>query len=855
MIVFFCACFQAQEITMDVSEKPLQEVIDQISKDHNLKFSYDADRIKDLTVTISVVDLELEDFLKQVLNKHGLQAKRSKGNFYYIKEQKATFKIRVVDAELNEGVSYATIKVKGSYRGGFADDKGEANIPLDALIDTVLEISSVGYETQEVSVKDSKGKRLEVKLKASTVELYTFEVHEYINPAVQLFGDMSNLKLLPGQMDVLPGLPEADVLLSVQMLPGFESNDESAGGLNVRGGTKDQTLVYWDRIPVYKTSHYFGSITAFIPETVESIETYKNYIPTKYNGATSGLLNISVHDSILNGFKATSNTTFTHTDLTLRGGAKDKIGFEIAGRSSYNQLMETPAFSAISNKLFDGTVQVNPLDGEEEEEEPEQAMVTSTELTFWDINGKLIFKPNDKNYFSFSVITNGDNLDFSGFEPEDSVQFDQQQSTYYRGINGLYKHKFNDKLSGGLSYSDSYYRLNSTFSEQWLEDDDSSYDSVQIGNTMWNGEARAWLDYDIKDVGKIKVGYQFNYLYAVVDWAESNDFEPMINDSFVTYDMVNGVFIQPEFTIKKKWLIKPQLRVDHFQSENNVFVNPVITTQYDLGKGFWLKGSYGHYNQTLRLLDESSVNVSNASTGLWLLSDNNEVEVLECKHGNAGFVFKKKGWLFDMDFYWKQVDGISSLNQFGQLGSVLELESGVATTKGFDIMAKKKFGRYSTWLSYTYSENKNLFVDIQSNPFPSTLDRPHQFRWTHTYEINQFQVSLGWMYKSGNPYTRPTGVYYDWWDDYYQMTFSTINDKRLPDYHRLDFSVWYKFPGADKKFNGTVGLSLLNVYNRSNVWKRTYSLQDTNGDDVPEIVENERYFLGFMPNITLKIQY
>ncbi len=169
-------------------------------------------------------------------------------------------------------------------------------------------------------------------------------------------------------------------------------------------------------------------------------------------------------------------------------------------------------------------------------------------------------------------------------------------------------------------------------------------------------------------------------------------------------------------------------------------------------------------------------------------------------------------------------------------------------------MVKKNFGRYHTWLSYSFSKTTNSF-DSLGNSFASSLDRPHQIRWVHTYIINQFEISLGWSFKSGAPYTKGSRVNYDADDDEYTIVYDRFNTVRLPDYQRLDFSFWYRFPLEERKVNGVLGLSLMNVYNHENLWKRFYRLEDLNDDDIPEIQEEERFYLGVTPNLTLKLQF
>jgi hypothetical protein len=58
-----------------------------------------------------------------------------------------------------------------------------------------------------------------------------------------------------------------------------------------------------------------------------------------------------------------------------------------------------------------------------------------------------------------------------------------------------------------------------------------------------------------------------------------------------------------------------------------------------------------------------------------------------------------------------------------------------------------------------------------------------------------------------------------------------------------------------KSIKGVLGFSIQNIYNRQNVWRRFYYLEELDNDVEPEIVEEERYFLGFTPNVSLRISF
>jgi hypothetical protein len=69
---------------------------------------------------------------------------------------------------------------------------------------------------------------------------------------------------------------------------------------------------------------------------------------------------------------------------------------------------------------------------------------------------------------------------------------------------------------------------------------------------------------------------------------------------------------------------------------------------------------------------------------------------------------------------------------------------------------------------------------------------------------------------------------------------------RLPDYHRLDVAVRYNWKGKRKGEN-SIGISVFNLYNRENVWYKTFEVSDH------QLAETDVNFLGITPNISLSL--
>ena len=77
----------------------------------------------------------------------------------------------------------------------------------------------------------------------------------------------------------MPALGEADLLRSLQLLPGVQAVADISSGLYVRGGGPDQTAILLDDIPLYNPSHLFGLFSTFNPDAIKKVDLYKGAYP------------------------------------------------------------------------------------------------------------------------------------------------------------------------------------------------------------------------------------------------------------------------------------------------------------------------------------------------------------------------------------------------------------------------------------------------------------------------------------------------------------------------------------------------------------------------------------------------
>jgi outer membrane receptor protein involved in Fe transport len=162
--------------------------------------------------------------------------------------------------------------------------------------------------------------QIQITVAAASHEVFTesftltqnIERNYYLAPELDLIGTVTikakkndNVKSLDISTQNISGqtikkipalLGEADVIKSIQLLPGVTTVGEGASGFNVRGGSIDQNLVLMDEAPVFNSAHLFGFFSIFNPDAVKDVELVKGGIPANYGGRLSSTLDVKTRD-------------------------------------------------------------------------------------------------------------------------------------------------------------------------------------------------------------------------------------------------------------------------------------------------------------------------------------------------------------------------------------------------------------------------------------------------------------------------------------------------------------------------------------------------------------------------------
>jgi hypothetical protein len=151
------------------------------------------------------------------------------------------------------------------------------------------------------------------------------------------------------------------------------------------------------------------------------------------------------------------------------------------------------------------------------------------------------------------------------------------------------------------------------------------------------------------------------------------------------------------------------------------------------------------------------------------------------------------------------------------------LTFGKGTSYGAEVFIRKNTGRLAGWFSYTLSKTTQTFSELNfGKPFPFTYDRRHNLAVVATYELNKrWSFAADFVYRTGSAFTLPPGripvkdgtLYDGWYSDY-----TTRNNARQRDYHRLDVSFSYKKPRTifRRRYQSEWVFGAYNIYSRQN---------------------------------------
>lgn len=633
----------------------------------------------------------------------------------------------------------------------------------------------------------------------------------------------------PQKVETLPGITDADILQSLQQLPGVKSPNETATGLYIRGGTADQNLILMDGIRLYHPGHLFGMISSINPNVEQTVNYYNKAVNPKFGERVSGIIDIKSTDKISEKLKVNAGINALNADLYLQTPiVKDKLGLQISGRKSYTEWWQSPTFNQLENKVFQNT-NFKEFDND-------------NQFQFYDYSAKLNFKPTDKTEISLSALVIKNNLDYKNVIRIDSIS-NQRMSLDNYGFSLNWLQKYSPRFTQKTIVFYSLYSFDYLKKQDYNTD---KFEAFKKLNRIVDSGAEFNFDFKINDKANLEFGYQvfgndISHLFNSYNQDIGIDLNLKHN-----YNITHVGFVHTKYDFGS-WNWQPGLRYNYYSQMKATSFEPRLLLQKKLSESFIWQASYERRSQILSQVRENAANDLSLENYVWILSDNKEYPVHKANQFTTGFIFKKQRWLLDVDAYYKNITGITSFTLGFLNQNDNDVQHGKGFTKGLDVLLQKSTATWRAWLTYTYQDSQNQFVTLNDGHyFSSNANINHSFTIAFNKKWHNFLFTTGWFWHSGKPYSNI--------NDLGEIT--SYNSDRLPNYHRLDISGSYQF----QRINGNtykVGVSIYNLYNRNALISKELERNFTNVSDfiTPRYSVQEFYSLGIMPNVFFRVNF
>lgn len=859
----FCLSLMAQstenlDLSADYEEAPLVTILEELEEKYGLTFSYLANTLEAKTVTYRFRNAGWKEVTDFLFRRSGIEVKVLDGGYVVLTNLPESARrpqevcLRVLD-EAGQPLPFVTVSLNGKEQSFYSDNDGWCRRKFQAANTDSLHLDFIGYDPISIPLTTiNAGQCPAQKMTASGIDLISIIVLEYLTEGIDATPEGREVRFKPNQIAAVPGFTETALYRAVQLLPGVNSSDETAGDLSIRGGTRDQTQVLWDGINIYAPGHYFGMISYFTPELVEEVRAWRGQADATFGGRLSGVVEMTTDRKITNRPQAGANLNLTHGGAYLKLPLlKNKSDIHISARSSFNGLLGSPTYTSFQKQVFQGN---NTTAGFIQSEELDSLILDEQTFSFTEYNGRWQFNPGKKTQITLSAFTQQDAFQFE-FEAEESIVFFNEINSQNDGASLTIKQQL---------APDKSLRLQTTLTEQGNSSSEGLYfgfGEFSLLRQSGISELSVRLDYDqvLEKQHTLKLGLQAQRMESFLLFGQNDGADTLILAEQAGQESISligyGAFTWRPNT---SFQADAGLRTVFYKPTGEVYPEPRLTTSYRLDKAWTLKAGFGVNHQFFNEIVELNEDDFSVTTPLWALADDDEFTAPKARELTLGLLWKQKGWLLDVEAYDKQIANLSSVNLIGLVDEPEELDflaSGASRSKGIDILLKKRYQNFTSWGIYTLSRSDWSFPEASGDSeafFPAQNDVRHRFKWVSAFQTNRWLLSLGWQFNSGARFT-PFQQEIDDFTGEISIERDDLNSGRLPNFHRLDFSAFYQWGKTEKApgLHGKIGLSLLNLYGRENTLGA--GLGDQFDDFETEEALLVRNGLGFTPNLTLSI--
>lgn len=732
------------------------------------------------------------------------------------KGQQITISGNVIDAKTSEPLAQTSIRVSDTQYGTTTDQLGNYSLTLSPGIH-VLSFSFVDYESKVIDLL-AYGNG-EINLEMDRVPIILEEVVIQSQATQELATSrIGQIQMTVSEFKRTPAfLGETDLIKQVQALPGVTTVGEAATGFNVRGGSVDQNLILYDGLPAFNSSHVFGFLSSFNSEAIRDVTFYRGGVPAEYGGRASSVLDIQSKDGNFEKWNVKAGIGVITSNITINGPLKkERTSLATSFRSTY------------SNWLVN-SIRTDYVD------------LRKSSVYFYDGTLKLTHQFKDHSKLSFSGYSSKDEFRLVG---DSTYRWDNLQGSVKldRQLSGKLSSEFVAGISSyGYSVTNSQPLTASVLSYSILSS------VIKAGFHYQNGAHKINFGMQLLD-------YRFNPGSLRPGSSESNARAFSLDKQ---HSIENAFYIADDWSFNEKIFIEGGVRVPLFISFGPSNVNLYkegtprevtgIVDTLNFRRGQVIKGYLGlEPRLSLRWAAGSTSSVklgySRMYQFLHLVTNSTAVTPVDIWQP-SGYYFKPQrsdqislGYFRDFvekkygastEVFYKSIQNVLDFKDGAQLILNKNIETDLLQGRGFsygvETFLSKNTGRLTGSFNYTYSRTFRVISGPTSSEsinsgkkYPANFDQPHILNLSWKYSLSRRHFFTGnFTYHTGRPVTIPLSAFQ--FENTVAAYFSTRNQYRIPEYHRLDVALVIEGNHKRKRrIEGMWVFSVYNVYGRKN---------------------------------------
>lgn len=825
------------KLTLTLKNCTLKEFTKTIENSTGYSFIYSEDIYIKRKINLKIKEKTLSEILHLAFKDEPI-AYTFSGNHIILqrkKEQKTVNRKFTISGYVTDGMSSETligtnIIESHQHQGTTTNPYGFYSITLPEG-EVELRISYLGYATETRQINLIKDTLVNIRMQGNT-QLQEVVIVSDKAEAGTMATQMGSIEIPTTQIKNTPSiLGEADVMKTIQLMPGVQAGMDGSAGLYIRGGSPDQNLILLDGTPVYNVDHMFGFFSIFTPEAIKKVTLFKSSFPARFGGRLSSVIDVRTNDGDMKKYHGTFSIGLLTSKINLEGPIiKDKTSFNISARRSYADLLAKPFMP--KNEKYS--------------------------YYFYDVNAKINHKFSDRSRLYLSAYNGNDHF-ATDFDSNTDSSNGNKMNWGNTIISARWNYIFNNRLFSNttVSYNNYLFNVNAYTNNQYTLSNNESFNNryssnYRSGINDWNYMID--FDYNPSPIHHIKFGAGYiNHRFRPEVMTSKISDKTNKADRDTTYHSIansriygHEILAYAEDNLKLGNRLRLNLGLHfslfHVQNKSYFSIQPRISTRYQLTDDVALKASYTQMSQYVHLLSSMPIAMP---TDLWVPVTKEIKPMQSHQYSLGGYYTGIQGWEFSMESYYKEMSNVleykDGVSFFGSsTGWENKVEMGKGRSMGVEFMAQKTHGKTTGWLSYTLAKSDRKFSKSSINNgerFPYKYDRRHNINLTINHKFSErIDIGASWVFYTGGTSTIPeekTSIirpqdgsnrgFYSSEFVYLDPALSTINEAayiehrnnyRLPASHRLNIGV--NFNKKTKHGLRTWNISLYNAYNAMN---------------------------------------